>query len=362
MFKKRYGHPGTAPATLKPRAPGEGLAPVLRLVEYDGEHLEERQIASVAELPAMADDGRVRWIELNGLGDVEVLRHLGEKYHLHPLALEDVLNTGQRPKCDRYDDYLFIVTQMVYRDQADHFCGEQVSFFLRPNLLITVQEERHYDVFDPVRARLRGGRGFIRKQKADYLAYALIDAIVDHCFPLLETIGDTIEELENEIMRKPSQPAVHRLHQQRRTLMYLRRFVWPERDVVSALLHDESGLVADQTKIYLRDCYDHTVQIMDLIESYREVASGLMEIYLSSVSLRTGEIMRVLTVISAIFIPLTFVAGIFGMNFSIESPVQRDLPLNMPELYHPFGYIGSLLLMAAIAIGQLIFFKRKKWL
>lgn len=360
MFKKRYAQPGTAPATLTPLPPGEASKPVIRFTEYDVDHLVERKVESVAELPThFPDDERVRWIEMNGLGDVEELRALGEKYNLHPLSLEDALHVGQRPKMEPYDQHLFIVAQMIYRDGARDLCGEQVSFFLCRNLLVTVQEEAEIDTFEPVRERLRGGRGFIRKLKADYLAYALLDSIVDHCFPALEDLGESLEALEDELLEKPQTGCIQTLHNHRRTLMQLRRFVWPERDVLSALMHDESGLIAQPTKVFLRDCYDHTVQIMDLIESYRDVAAGLIELYLSSVSMRTNEIMRVLTVISAVFIPLTFVAGVYGMNFDND---DGKMPWNMPELHQPWGYAACLLTMALIAIGQIIFFRRKKWL
>ncbi len=359
MFKIRFPEPGTAPATLDPLPEGCAVKPVIRLVEYDPTHLEERVIARVADIPDFPDDGRVRWVEMNGLGDVEELKALGQKYGLHPLALEDSLHVGQRPKMEPYDDHLFIVAQMIYRDAERKLCGEQVSMFLCRNVLITIQEEDEIDTFQPVRDRIRGGRGLIRKHKADYLAYALLDSIVDHCFPTLEELGESMEELENELLAKPSQACIHTLHDHRRTLMQLRRFVWPERDVMSALLHDESGLIAPTTKVFLRDCYDHTVQIMDLIESYRDVTAGLLEMYLSSVSLRTNEIMRVLTVISAVFIPLTFVAGVYGMNFDYD---DGKMPFNMPELHHPGGYIGCLLVMAVITTTQLIIFKRKKWL
>lgn len=360
MFK-RYSIPGTAPATLVPRVPGPGIPPEIRLVEYGPDFLEERSVGSVADLPEAVEDGKFRWIEMNGLGDVEALRALGEKYGLHPLTLEDTLNTGQRPKVESYENHLFIVVQMVYRDEKLRMCSEQVSIFVFPHLLITIQEEPKLDVFNPVRERLRSGRGVIRKLECDYLAYTLLDAIVDHAFPVLEAIGDSIEEMEDAIIDTPTKECAQKLHEFKRMLMQLRRLIWPERDVISYLLHDDSGLITKNTKVYLRDCYDHTVQIMDLIESYRDIVGGLMDTYLSVVGMRTNEIMRVLTVISAIFIPLTFIAGVYGMNFAREAD-GKELPLNMPELYWPHGYAGCLLVMAAVAIGQLLFFKRKGWL
>ena len=360
MFKTRHSLPGTSPGLLEsPAAGATARKPTLKLVEYNQDELSERAVESVAAMPACDAPGRLYWIELNGTGDASVLRELGEKFHLHPLALEDVLHTPQRPKMEPYGDYLFVIAQMLYRENDGRMCGEQVSIFLGKNILITVQEEPEMDVFNPVRERLRAGRGFIRKLGPDYLAYALLDAIIDHCFPILEVIGDALEQLENEVLKQPRPNLVATLHEYRRTLLQLRRFVWPERDVVSALLHDESGLISTQTKVYLRDCYDHTIQIMDLVESYRDVSSGLMELYLSAVGMRTNEIMRVLTVTSSIFIPLTFIAGVYGMNFD---NADGKMPLNMPELHLPHGYLGCVLVMLAVAIGQIIFFKRKRWL
>ena len=360
MFKTHYAIPGTAPATLATlsvRADAE--KPVITLVEYGLDSVVEKVLTTAAELPDIPDDGKVRWLDIEGLGDAEFFKALGEKYGLHPLALEDVLHTGQRPKMEPYENLLFIVAQMVYRDGDNQMVGEQVSMFLMPRFLITIQEEPDTDVFDPVRERIRVGRGYIRKLGADYLAYALLDAIVDHCFPILEAVGDALETLEDEVLERPTASCVARLHEHKRTLMQLRRFVWPERDVCNSLLHDETGIVAAQTKVFLRDCYDHTVQIMDLIESYRDVVSGLTEMYLSAVGMRTNEIMRVLTVMSAIFIPLTFVAGVYGMNFD---NADGQMPFNMPELHQPWGYVACLSLMALISVGQIIFFKRKKWL
>jgi magnesium transporter len=361
MFTKRFSRPGTAPATLTPFAPGEALKPTFRLIEYGPENVEEQEIESLDLLTNAPSEGKVRWLDMCGLGDVEALKSLGEKFQLHPLALEDVLHIGQRPKVEPYADHLFIVAQMIYLQPDGSLRTEQVSMFLLQGILITIQEEPLHDVFGPVRDRIRSGRGFIRKSGADYLAYALLDAIVDHCFPILESLGESMEEIETELLSEPSKKCVHALHSHRRTLMQLRRFVWPERDVVSLLLHEESGLIAASTRVFLRDCYDHTIQIMDLVESYRDVAAGLLEMYLSSVSLKTNEIMRVLTVISSVFIPLTFVAGVYGMNFS-QSSEKGEFSMNMPELHQPWGYPACLAVMGLIAIGQLLFFKRKKWL
>ena len=360
MFRTRRSLPGAPPGLAESLlTPPSAQKPQIKLVEYNEGELLEREVTSVEELPDCSTPGRVYWVEINGSGDADLLRRLGAKYHLHPLALEDVLHTPQRPKMEPYEHQIFIIAQMLYREPEGHICGEQVSMFLGKHLLITIQEDPEFDVFNPVRDRIRAGRGYIRKLGPDYLAYALLDAIIDHCYPILEVVGDALEDLEDQILERPRPEVVATIHEYRRTLLQMRRFVWPERDVINALLHDESGLISKQTKVFLRDCYDHTIQIMDLVESYRDVGSGLMELYLSAVGLRTNEIMRVLTVMSSIFIPLTFVVGLYGMNFDYDG---GKMPLNMPELHQPHGYLGCLVVMIAISIGQIIFFKRKRWL
>ena len=363
MLKTRRPIPGSSPATLRPHlANGKAVPTRIRLMEYDRESLVERDITDLSELDPHPNSRQVTWINIDGLGDVATLQELGQRFNLHALALEDVLNTGQRPKTEISPDGIFIIAQMVYRDQKSNICGEQVSFFLGKNFLITVQEEGEYDVFDPVRERIRSGRGLMRKARPDYLAYALLDSIIDHYYPVLEQLGTDIEELQEELLDRPSREMVRTLHEYRRHLTHLRRFIWPLRDVVNSLLHDSSSYITPATKPYLRDCYDHTIQLMELVESYKEITGGLMELYHSSVGLRTNEVMRVLTVITSIFIPLTFIVGVYGMNFSPVSKTGTPLPHNMPELYHPNGYIGIIAGMSLIAIIQLFIFKKMKWL
>ncbi|MEP6673104.1 MAG: magnesium/cobalt transporter CorA [Chthoniobacter sp.] len=362
MFKTRSVTPGQAPATLTPHlVDGKTVHPKITLFEYDEVTLVEKEIANIEDAFGCFHNDKVSWINIDGLGDVDVLRKLGERFNLHPLALEDVLNTGQRPKVEHYEGYLFIVAEMIYLNKEEEVCGEQVSMFLGRNFIITVQEEPETDAFDHVRARIRSGRGWIRKMKCDYLAYALLDSIIDHYFPVLENLGAAIEDIENTMVEKPSRSCLLSLHEYKRTLVQMRRFVWPAREVATSLMHEETGLVRAETKVFLRDCYDHTVQIMDLVESYRDVVSGLMELYLSSIGIRTNEIMRVLTVMSSIFIPLTFIAGLYGMNFAYQEGDVK-MPLNMPELHSPYGYVIVLGVMVLIAIGQVLFFKHKKWL
>src|SRR6266513_79373 len=362
MFRLRNPIPGESPGTLRLREEVVRRKPVVTLIEYDRAHLEERVIEDREELVSHLDNQRVTWINIDGLGDIEILRTLGSQFNLHPLALEDVLDTAQRPKVEQYDNYLFIVAHMLYLDGGKVMCGEQVSMFLGKHFLITLQEEAEFDVFEPVRTRIRNPAGTIRKMGPDYLAYALLDAIIDHYYPVLEDVGAKIDLIEEALVDlQPGRSPVAELHGHKRALARIRRFVWPVRDLVNSLVHDEGGLVTKPTKVYLRDCYDHTVQLMDLIESYRDVISGLMDLYLSAVGIRTNEIMRVLTVISSIFIPLTFIAGVYGMNFAHEADGRR-LPWNMPELFHPYGYIACLFFMLAVAVFQVVYFKRKRWL
>lgn len=351
LFKRRQIVPGEAPGLLKLSKDAPNEPPVITLIEYGPDCLEERKDASCDELLPHLNNELVTWINIDGLGDLSVLRILGERFNLHPLALEDVLDTSQRPKVEQYDDYLFIVAQMLYLGKNNEIGAEQVSMFLGKTFLITLQEEGEFDVFEPVRARIRGGKGRIRIAGSDYLAYALVDSIIDHYYPVLESIGSEIDAIEDELIDKPLARPVGSLHEHKRTLTQIRRMVWPLRDVTNLLLHDEPGLIRPETKIFLRDCYDHTVQLMDLVESYRDVLSGLTEVHISSIGLRTNEIMRVLTVISSVFIPLTFIAGVYGMNFA-----------HMPELSKPWGYGACLLLMLIVAIGQILYFKKRHWL
>ncbi len=283
MLRMRKPIPGESPGTLRLREEIVRRQPVIKLIEYDRAHLEERVIEDREELLSHLDNQRVTWINIDGLGDIEVLRVLGSQFNLHPLALEDVLDTTQRPKVEQYDNYLFIVAHMIYRDQTREMCGEQVSMFLGKHFLITLQEEAEFDVFEPVRVRIRSGNGTIRKMGPDYLAYALLDSIVDHYYPVLEDVGAKIDLIEEGLVElQPGVSPVGELHGHKRSLARIRRFIWPVRDLLSFLMHDEGGLVTKATKVYLRDCYDHTVQLMDLVESYRDVLSGLMELYLSS--------------------------------------------------------------------------------
>lgn len=356
MIRIKYHAPGTPPATLERPDNAAGRASEISLIQYDQDTFFEARFATVAELMEHYDPAKVHWINVDGLGTLEVLRELAARFSIHPLALEDVLNTTQRPKAERYEEHFFIVSEMIYQELAGHITVEQLSLFLGDSYVLTLQEESGHDVFDTVRARLRSGRGYGRRMKADYLAYALLDATVDQFFPILEKVGDGIEAIESDLLTKPTRETLKRLYRAKRTLLQLRRAAWPQREIFNALLRDDSGLVSKEIQVFLRDCYDHTTQIIDILENFRDLAAGLMDVYLSSLGFRTNEIMRVLTVVSSIFIPLTFIAGVYGMNFN------TDLPWNMPELNWPFGYVSCLALMALIAGGMILYFKRRRWL
>jgi magnesium transporter len=354
MWHKRYSPPGTSPGTLRPPAgvPREGH---ITAIHYTPETYGEDEVTDLdAYLQTLPDEGVV-WLNVDGLGDVRVLERIGTHFGLHPLCLEDVLNIPQRAKFEEYEHYEFLICRMVRSHETPQPL-EQVSLFLGPRYVLTFQEEEG-DGFEPVRQRLRHKRGKMRFCGADYLAYALLDAVIDGYFPLLESLGDRLTAVEEAVLSSPTRETVEELYIIRHTLTGLRRAIWPAREAVNAFARIDSPLVTDQTSLFLRDCYDHVLQVLDVLESYRDLASGLMETYLSVQSHRMNEVMKVLTIIATIFIPLTFVAGIYGMNFDAATS-----PWNMPELHWYWGYPFSLTLMAVLAILLLIFFRRKDWL
>ncbi|NNG04470.1 MAG: magnesium/cobalt transporter CorA, partial [Inquilinus sp.] len=330
------------------------LPPSIRFLGYGPEAVEEREITDVAQLDELVRNWPVTWINIDGLGDLDLVRRLGEMFGIHRLALEDVVNVHQRPKLEEYEDHAFIVARMIHADDGPR--TEQVSLFLGTGFLLSFQE-RPGDCFDPVRDRLRGHRGLIRERGADYLAYALIDAVVDGCFPVLEAYGEQLEDLEDSVVGDPQRDHAAAIHDMKRDLLALRRAIWPQRELLNALTREPLAYLSDQTRVYLRDSYDHSIQLLDVVETYREIASGLVDVYLSSASARMNEIMKVLTIIATIFIPLTFIVGVYGMNFRPESS-----PWNMPELIWYWGYPAVLGLMAAVAGGLLLAFRRMGWI
>jgi magnesium transporter len=352
---KRFHAPGTAPGTLRPmEAPGAGPVRV-SIMDYGPGHLEEKVIERVEELLPYRDAPTITWINIEGLHDVALLEALGKHFGIHALTLEDVLNCGQRPKIEDYGTYHFLVLKSLSMHEGSLEL-EQISFILGKNYVITLQEVPG-DSFEAIRQRIRGGKGQIRKASADYLLYALVDALIDEFFPVLERLGEQVEVLEDQVILQPSPEILRQVHSVKRDLLVLRRTAWPERDTISAFSREESHLISQETTVFIRDCYDHIVQVIDMIETYRDLTSGLQEAYLSSISNRMNEIMKVLTIISTIFIPLTFIAGIYGMNFDPDAS-----PLNMPELEWFWGYPFSLALMAIVAVGLIFFFRRKGWL
>jgi magnesium transporter len=348
---RRRSPPGTAPGTLisHPGAP----PPVIRAMGYGTGLFDEIELATPEELAGLRDRWPVLWVNVDGVGDAEAVAAIGELFQLHHLALEDVMNVHQRPKVEEYADYLFAVTRMATIEARVD--TEQISMFLGDGWILTFQE-RAGDCWDLVRERLRSGRGRIRAQGADYLFYALMDAVVDHFYPILEEFAARIEVLEEEVIEAPRKELVPVIHAARRDLIALRHTMWPMRDAVGQLYRDDSRFITEATRLYLRDSYDHTIQIIDLLENFREMASALMEVYLSSINQRMNEVMKVLTIIATIFIPLTFIAGVYGMNFDPDAS-----PWNMPELGWYWGYPAIMLIMLSIALGLLGFFKWKNW-
>jgi magnesium transporter len=305
----------------------------------------------VDECIPFKDKATVTWINVDGVHDTEAIQKLGDCFGIHALVLEDVVNTNQRPKLEIFDDYVFLVLKMLTLDKEERRPEfEQVSMVLGPNYVISFQE-REGDVFETVRERIRSGKGLIRRGGADYLAYALMDAVVDGYFVVLETFGEHIETLEEELVTDAGRDTLQKLNVMKREVIYLRKSVWPLREVISALQRGESTLVKEHTRIYLRDVYDHTIQVIDTVETFRDMLTGMLDIYLSSVSNRMNEVMKVLTVIATIFIPLTFIAGVYGMNFRF-----------MPELAWQWAYPVTWLVMVAIGILMVVYFRRKKWL
>lgn len=324
----------------------------ISVIEYNETHFQERVLRTIDEYQPHADKSTVAWINIDGLHRMEIIEKTGALFHLHPLTLEDIVNTGQSPKIEDYGDYLFIVLKMLYYDESKNEIEvEQVSLCLGSNFVLSFQEEKGRDVFNPVRERIRNGKGRIKKMGADYLAYSLIDSVVDSYFLILEKLGERIETLEESVVSEPSQTVLHDIHVLKREMIFLRRSIWPLREVVSNLERGESPLIQESMHIYYRDVYDHTIRIIETIEAFRDLLSGILDIYLSSISNRINAVMKVLTIIATIFMPLTFLAGIYGMNFEY-----------MPELKQHWGYPALLLFMAFIGISMLIFFKRKNWL
>ena len=344
--------PGTSPGVIVPDP--THTKPVIQVMAFGPAGVTERVVANPEESLALTRSHAVAWINVEGLGDAKTIERFGQLFDLHRLALEDTVNIHQRAKVDDYGQTLFVVIRMVSFDDRCH--TEQLSLFLGSNWVITFQEGQPGDSFDRVRSRIREG-GRIRQYGADYLAYALIDAVIDAYYPVLEVYAEKLDELEDLVLEPKHRQIIDRLHTVKADLLVLRRAIWPLRDAMALLARGDTERISNETRLYLRDCYDHVVQVVDLLETYRELTADLRDLYMSSLSNRINETMRVLTIISTIFIPLTFIAGIYGMNFDPDSS-----PFNMPELRWYFGYPLALLSMLVTAVAMIIYFYRQSWI
>jgi magnesium transporter len=339
---------GAPPEVLVPDP--AALPTRISVLAYGPERHFEEPIENLGKIKELLQQFPVTWINVDGLGDVAVVQELGEMFNLHRLALEDVVHGHQRAKAEAYGEHYFVTARMPWRN-GDEWSTEQISIFFGSNFVISFQEQPGGDCLEPVRKRIRSGWGRSKAITSDYLVYCLLDAIVDHYFPIVEECGERLDGLEVEVIERRAKNIMPRMFDVKRDLMTVRRIMWPLRDAINVLMRDVSPLISDETRLYLRDVHDHTIQIIDLVENYRDVSSGITEIHLASVAQRTNEIMRVLTIISTIFIPLTFIVGVYGMNFD-----------HMPELRWRGGYFLIWIVMLAVAGGLVAFFARKGWL
>ncbi len=358
LFHRRSARIGQAPGNLHHMGPARTAPVRITVIDYNADHLGEREVATIDECTECMSPSSVTWVNIDGVHDPTMLERIGEKLGLHQLLLEDVAHTDQRPKLEDFDDRLYVVMRMLSvsrvedDDEREEFtvASEQISLVLGPNFVLTFQEDPG-DVFEPIRRRLRENKGKIRRMGADYLAYALLDVVVDNYFTVLELFGDQAEELEEEVMERPTVETLRDVQHMKRALIQMRRALWPLRDVLNVMIRGDSKLIRKPTIVFLRDVYDHIIRVVDVMESFREMVGGLIDIYLSNVSNRMNEVMKVLTIMATIFIPLTFIAGIYGMNFD-----------NMPELHWSWGYWYVWAMMLTVGAIMLLYFRRKRWL
>jgi magnesium transporter len=351
LIKKSSKKAGLPPGTLVHIGEERTEKTRVTVVEYDAQNFQERNGVTTESCHVFPPEPTVTWINVDGVHQVEVLEKLGNCFTVHPLAMEDILNTEQRPKVEDYGEDLFIVVKLIsYNEKKDEVEAEQISLILRPNALISFQEKEGDD-FAAVKERLRAGKGRLRKMGADYLGYTLLDIVVDQYFIVLEKLGERVEVLEEQLLTDPGTSTLRKIQKLKKEMLLLRKWIWPLREVISSLERGEFPGIRESTRIYLRDVYDHTIQVMDAIEIYRDMLSGMLDIYLSSLNNRMNAVMKVLTIIATIFMPLTFLAGVYGMNFK-----------HMPELDWPWGYPLILAVMAFVAILMLTLFRRRKWL
>lgn len=351
LYTRKRKPVGAVPGTLVYTGEKHNGRAKITLIDYDEKQYQKKEVQSIEACLPFKGKPTVTWINIDGLFDVELIEKTGELFSFHSLLLEDILNTSQRPKYEDFGDFIYIVLRMLeYVEQDNEVISEQVSVILGNNFVISFQEKEG-DVFEPIRKRIVNNKGRVRKMHADYLAYSLIDTVVDNYFVILEKLGEQIESLEEKLVTSPNPDMLQIIHHLKREMILLRKSVWPLREMVSSWQRNESPLINKSTTVYLNDVYDHTIQVIDTVETFRDMVSGMLDIYLSSVSNRMNEVMKVLTIIATIFIPLTFIAGIYGMNFEY-----------MPELKWRFGYFTVWGLILVIFVSMLVYFKRKKWL
>jgi magnesium transporter len=357
LIKKHSKSKGLQPGTVVFVGDKKAEKTRIRIIDYDISNIEEKEVTSIEDCFLFKDKPTITWINIDGLHEVDIIEKIGAHFGIHPLIMEDIANTGQRPKLETSDSYLFLVLKMLRCNSDDgKIRSEQFSFVVGKNFVISFQE-RVGDVFEPVRERIRKREPRVRFMNADYLAYTLVDAIVDGYFSVLETLGERIEGMEDILVNDPRPEHLETIHELKRELIIMRKAVWPLREVVGGLERLESALVKDSTRVYLRDLYEHTIQVIDTVETFRDMVSSLLDIYMSSISNKMNEVMKVLTIMATIFIPLGFLAGVYGMNFDTAAS-----PFNLPELGLRFGYPMFWGLVILIGGGLFTFFKRKGWL
>jgi len=343
--------PGLSPGTLVYVGEEKDEKVKIAILDYTADRMEEKEVQGIEACLPYLETESVTWINISGIHDLSVIEMLGTHFNIHPLVLEDIVNTDQRPKMDDYERYLFLVLKMLHCPEEDFSIDiEQMSLIVTPKAVISFQEYEG-DVFDPVRERIRQAKGRIRRMSTDYLTYALIDTIVDHYFKIFESIGERLEQLHEAVIEDPEPETLHKIHALKREMIYIRRSLWPLRDIVNSLVRGESPLISEDVVIFLKDVYDHTIQVIDTLETSRDMLTSMQDIYLSSVSNRMNEVMKVLTIIATMFIPMTFLAGIYGMNFKY-----------MPELEWHWAYPAFWGVIIGIFVFMVTYFKRKRWL
>ena len=352
LIKKVSKMVGLPPGTVIHIGDSSPLATKITVFDYDQNNYQEKELKTLEECFPFRDSPTITWINVDGIQDVDIIERIDQHFGIHPLVLEDIVNTAQRPKIEDYAEYIFIVFKMLYvKPDSDEILSEHVSLILGTNYVISFQETAGDDVFNTIRDRIRNYKGRVRKMGADYLAYALLDCIVDQYFVILEKVDERIEKLEERLAQKITPEMSTNIHALKRDMIFLRKQIWPLREVISGFQRLESKLIKKITDAYMRDLYDHTIQVIDTVESFRDMLSSMQDVYLSYTSNRLNEIMKVLTIISTVFMPLNFIVGVYGMNFKY-----------MPELEWRWGYYDILAVICIISIAMLVYFRRQKWL